>query len=137
MSEVSTERAKLGYGLGEDEGEAFWLFGMLETIKIGRDDTAGAYGLVDIVAPRGTVALARPSRRERVVLRPRWRADLLCRRFSSVHARRFVCVRSYSSVQCSDIGPPLVAASEASVRGVPKPPALCLKASIAGVGQLH
>ena len=53
MSDVSIERAKLGYGLGEDEGEAFWLFGMLETIKIGRDDTAGAYGLVEIVAPPG------------------------------------------------------------------------------------
>jgi hypothetical protein len=38
---------------------------------------------------------------------------------------------------CNDIGPPLVSASEASVRSVPKPPALCLKASIAGVGQLH
>ncbi len=38
---------------------------------------------------------------------------------------------------CSDIGPPLVSASEASVPSAPNPPALCLKASISGVGQLH
>jgi quercetin dioxygenase-like cupin family protein len=53
MSDVSTERAKLGYELGKDEGEAFLLFGMLETIKIGRDDTAGTYGLIEIDAPPG------------------------------------------------------------------------------------
>ena len=50
MSVTTPERAKLGYGLGKDEGEAFWLLGMLETIKIGREDTAGQYGLVEIVA---------------------------------------------------------------------------------------
>jgi hypothetical protein len=54
MPEVSTERAKLGYGLAEDEGEAFWLFGMLETIKIGRDDTAGPTAWSRSSPPRGS-----------------------------------------------------------------------------------
>ena len=53
MSEVSPRRATLGYRLGEEEGEAFWLLGMLETIKISREDTAGHYGLVEIVVPTG------------------------------------------------------------------------------------
>jgi quercetin dioxygenase-like cupin family protein len=53
MSTASAERAKLGYGLGKEEGEAFWLLGMLETIKIGREDTGGQYGLVEIVVPKG------------------------------------------------------------------------------------
>jgi len=53
MSVTSTERAKLGYGLGKEEGEAFWLLGMLETIKVGRDDTDGQYGLIEIVARAG------------------------------------------------------------------------------------
>jgi quercetin dioxygenase-like cupin family protein len=53
MSEVSPQRATLGYRLGEEEGEAFWVLGMLETIKISRDDTAGQYGLVEIVVPTG------------------------------------------------------------------------------------
>ena len=33
MSVTAIERAKLGYGLGKEEGEAFWVLGMLETIK--------------------------------------------------------------------------------------------------------
>jgi len=53
MSTVSAERAKDGYLLGKDEGEAYWLLGMLQTIKIGRDDTAGQYGLLEIVVPAG------------------------------------------------------------------------------------
>jgi quercetin dioxygenase-like cupin family protein len=53
MSIASTERAKLGYRLGKEEGEAFWLLGMLEMIKIGREDTDGRYGLVEIVVPKG------------------------------------------------------------------------------------
>jgi quercetin dioxygenase-like cupin family protein len=53
MTAVADERAKLGYGLGCDEGEAFWLLGMLETIKIGGADTAGAYGLVEIEVRAG------------------------------------------------------------------------------------
>jgi quercetin dioxygenase-like cupin family protein len=53
MAIASIERAKLGYGLGKEEGEAFWVLGMLETIKIGGEDTAGQYGLVEIVARAG------------------------------------------------------------------------------------
>ena len=53
MTTVAPERAQPGYALHEDEGEAFWLLGMLQTIKIGRDDTGGAYGLVEVVVPEG------------------------------------------------------------------------------------
>ena len=53
MTVISAERAKLGYRLGPDEGEAFWLLGMLETIKIGGEDTGGQYGLVEIVVRAG------------------------------------------------------------------------------------
>ena len=53
MATISAERAGLGYALDENEGEAFWLLGMLQTIKIGRDDTAGRYGLLEIVVPEG------------------------------------------------------------------------------------
>src|SRR4051812_20193128 len=53
MAAVAAERAQLGYALHENEGEAFWLLGMLQTIKISRDDTGGAYGLVEVVGPEG------------------------------------------------------------------------------------
>ena len=53
MTTIHRERAQLGYALDENEGEAFWLLGMLQTIKIGRDDTDGQYGLVEIVVPEG------------------------------------------------------------------------------------
>jgi quercetin dioxygenase-like cupin family protein len=53
VQQPSTGRAKLGYELGKEEGEAFWLLGMLETIKISGDDTAGQYGLIEIVVPMG------------------------------------------------------------------------------------
>ena len=39
MTTIAPERATLGYGLDSDEGEALWVLGMLQTIKIGRDDT--------------------------------------------------------------------------------------------------
>ena len=38
---TSSERTRFGYGLREEEGEDFWLFGALVTIKIGANDTAG------------------------------------------------------------------------------------------------
>jgi quercetin dioxygenase-like cupin family protein len=41
------------YGLAHDEGEAFWLLGMLETVKIGRADTGGQFGMLEIVVPVG------------------------------------------------------------------------------------
>lgn len=53
VSAISSDRAKLGYGLDREEGEAFWLLGMLQTIRIGRDDTAGEYGLLEITVPAG------------------------------------------------------------------------------------
>jgi quercetin dioxygenase-like cupin family protein len=53
MTVVSPERAAQGYLLDKDEGEAFWLLGMLEIIKISNEDTNGEYGLLDITAPPG------------------------------------------------------------------------------------
>src|SRR6266511_2514551 len=53
MATIAPDRAQLGYVLDDNEGEAFWLLGMLQTIKVGRDDTAGQYGLIEIVAPAG------------------------------------------------------------------------------------
>ena len=53
MTTIAPERARLGYALDNDEGEAFWMLGMLLTLKIGRDDTAGQYGLVEIGVPLG------------------------------------------------------------------------------------
>src|SRR5262245_46134640 len=54
MSTTTTsERAKLGYGLREEEGEDFWLFGALATIKVSAEDTGGQYCLIDIEVPPG------------------------------------------------------------------------------------
>ena len=53
MPSISDERAKLGYLLDENEGEAFWLLGMLETVKISGKDTGGEYGLIELVVPEG------------------------------------------------------------------------------------
>ena len=53
MSTITAERAKAGYALASNEGEAFWLLGMLQTIKIGKADTGGAYGLLEIEVPEG------------------------------------------------------------------------------------
>jgi quercetin dioxygenase-like cupin family protein len=53
VSVLSKDRATDGYRLGNDEGEAFWLLGMLQTIRIGKADTEGQYGLLEIVVPPG------------------------------------------------------------------------------------
>ena len=53
MSITSTDRTSLGYGLTEEEGEAFWLFGALVTIKISAEETAGQYSLIEVEAPAG------------------------------------------------------------------------------------
>lgn len=53
VSTLSSDRARLGYSLARDEGESFWLLGMLQTIRIGREDTGGRYGLLEIVVPQG------------------------------------------------------------------------------------
>ena len=39
MTIATPDRAKHGYLLSKDEGDAYWLFGMLEIVKISRADT--------------------------------------------------------------------------------------------------
>jgi hypothetical protein len=64
------ERAKQGYQLGKDEGDAFYLLGMLEIVKISGRDTNGAYGLMEVTARgRRRLAVACAPRGGRVVLR--------------------------------------------------------------------
>ena len=53
MNAVSTERAKDGYLLGKDEGEAHWLLGMLEIVKISGAETGGEYGLLEVTVRAG------------------------------------------------------------------------------------
>jgi quercetin dioxygenase-like cupin family protein len=53
MTTTTADRATTGYALAQDEGEAFWLTGMLETVKIGAADTGGRYGLIEVVVPVG------------------------------------------------------------------------------------
>jgi quercetin dioxygenase-like cupin family protein len=53
MTTASAERAKHGYRLGKDEGEAYWLLGMLEIVKIRGKDTDGEYGLIEITVRAG------------------------------------------------------------------------------------
>ena len=45
MTTIAADRSQLGYALAHDEGEAFWNLGMLQTIKIGRADTDGKFGM--------------------------------------------------------------------------------------------
>jgi len=52
-STASSERAKLGYGLRDEEGEDLWLFGSLVTIKASAEDTGGQYCLLDVESPPG------------------------------------------------------------------------------------
>ena len=53
MSMTAAARGQIGYALANNEGEAFWNLGMLQTIKIGRDDTNGQFGMLEIVVPAG------------------------------------------------------------------------------------
>ena len=53
MSTTAPTRAEIGYALAHDEGEAFWNLGMLQTVKIGRADTNGQFGMLEIVVPAG------------------------------------------------------------------------------------
>jgi quercetin dioxygenase-like cupin family protein len=50
---ISTQQTELGYGLSEEEGEAFALFALLATIKMSADDTDGQYSLMEVEAPPG------------------------------------------------------------------------------------
>ena len=53
MATVVEARAQAGYSLARDEGEAFWLLGMLQTVKVGRADADGRFGMLEIVVPEG------------------------------------------------------------------------------------
>jgi mannose-6-phosphate isomerase-like protein (cupin superfamily) len=53
MPSTSEEQARLGYQLDENQGEAFWLLGMLQMVKISGKDTGGKYGLIEVVVPTG------------------------------------------------------------------------------------
>jgi len=53
MTVVAAERANDGYMLGKGEGEAYWLLGMLEIVKISGADTGGAYGLIEVTVRAG------------------------------------------------------------------------------------
>ena len=53
MTTTAPDRSMLGYALARDEGEAFWLAGMLQTVKIGSADTGGRYGLIEVLVPIG------------------------------------------------------------------------------------
>ena len=53
MNSNLDERGRLGYLLDGDEGQAFWLLGMLETVKISGEDTGGEYGLLEVECPAG------------------------------------------------------------------------------------
>src|SRR5205809_7360253 len=53
MTAVSVEHVKDGYRLGKDEGEAFWLLGMLEVVKISGADTGGEFGLLEVTVRAG------------------------------------------------------------------------------------
>jgi quercetin dioxygenase-like cupin family protein len=50
---TNAERGVQGYSLSHGEGEAFWLGGMLQTVKVGAADTGGRYGLIEFVVPPG------------------------------------------------------------------------------------
>jgi quercetin dioxygenase-like cupin family protein len=52
MSAVATQQSG-GYLLGKDEGEAHWLLGMLEIVKVSGAATGGAFGLIDVTVRAG------------------------------------------------------------------------------------
>ena len=53
MTTTAADRATFGFALAHDEGEAFWLTGMLQTVKIAAADTGGRYGLIEVLVPPG------------------------------------------------------------------------------------
>ena len=56
MTTTVADRSTFGYSLAHDEGEAFWLAGMLQTVKIAAADAGGRYGLIEILVPPGRVS---------------------------------------------------------------------------------
>ena len=53
MTMTTADRATFGFALARNEGEAFWLAGMLQTVKIACADTGGRYGLIEVLVPPG------------------------------------------------------------------------------------
>jgi quercetin dioxygenase-like cupin family protein len=53
MTTMATQSTSKGYLLGKDEGEAHWLLGMLEIVKISGADTNGEYGLLEVTVRKG------------------------------------------------------------------------------------
>jgi mannose-6-phosphate isomerase-like protein (cupin superfamily) len=53
MTTPAHDRATTGYALSPNEGDAFWLAGMLQTVKLSGADTGGRYGLIEVVVPPG------------------------------------------------------------------------------------
>ena len=53
MTVVSDARATQGFRLGPNEGEAYWLLGMLEIVKISGADTNREYGLIEVTVRAG------------------------------------------------------------------------------------
>jgi len=53
VTAVDTERASEGYLLGKGEGEAHWLLGMLEIVKVSGADTNGEFGLLEVTVRKG------------------------------------------------------------------------------------
>ena len=53
MTAVVHERTTDAYCVGKDEGEAHWLLGMLEIVKIGGAETNGQFGLLEITVRAG------------------------------------------------------------------------------------
>jgi quercetin dioxygenase-like cupin family protein len=52
MATASNARTD-GYMLGKDEGDAHWLLGMLEIVKVSSADTGGAFGLLEVTVRKG------------------------------------------------------------------------------------
>src|SRR3954449_8372171 len=53
MTAVTAESTGEGHALGKGEGEAHWLLGMLEIVKISGADTNGEYGLLEVTVRKG------------------------------------------------------------------------------------
>ena len=77
MTVMAADRAKSGYALAHDEGEAFWILGMLETVKIGRADTATDPAKLSLRRSRTCPSCRSPAAPESVG-RPRRRSLRAC-----------------------------------------------------------
>src|SRR5689334_1772862 len=53
MTAIAPEAQQEGYLLDPDGGEAHWLLGMLEVVKIGGAETGGTFGLLEVTVPAG------------------------------------------------------------------------------------